>query len=88
MEWRKLNPKKHAAHRAVQHALKVGTLKRPEQCEKCGDETYTIAHHPDYSKPLKVIWLCDACHIRLHRENGKLGGRPKKLKRRKPNESR
>lgn len=24
-------------------------------------------HHPDYSKPTFVIWLCRPCHLALHR---------------------
>ncbi len=35
-----------------------------EPC-KCG--SYDVEkHHPDYSKPLQVIWLCRDCHLALH----------------------
>ena len=32
-------------------------------------------HHPDYSKPEEVIWMCNKCHRRLH---GKHKSRPSK----------
>jgi hypothetical protein len=32
-------------------------------CGKKGE-----AHHPDYSKPLEVIWLCRPHHSELHRQ--------------------
>lgn len=36
-------------------------------CEACGDPNSQM-HHPDYSKPLSVAWLCETCHHELHRE--------------------
>lgn len=48
----------------VHKALVVGTLIR-EACRDCGAEKVQ-AHHPDYSKPLDVIWLCRRCHVAEH----------------------
>jgi hypothetical protein len=36
-----------------------------EPC-KCGSYDVEM-HHPDYSKPLLVIWLCRPCHLALHK---------------------
>lgn len=46
-------------------------LIRPDNCEKCGEMTRVQAHHEDYSKHLKINWLCSKCHARLHSENRK-----------------
>ena len=43
---------------------KRGFLKQ-EPCLGCG-HAETEKHHPDYSRPLHVIWLCRACHMALH----------------------
>lgn len=24
-------------------------------------------HHPDYSKPLEVVWMCRPCHLAEHK---------------------
>lgn len=50
-----------------------GKLVRSDTCEKCGKECLTQGHHQDYSKPLDITWLCQQCHIELHR--GKALGR-------------
>jgi hypothetical protein len=25
-------------------------------------------HHPDYDKPLEVVWVCRSCHLDIHAE--------------------
>lgn len=64
---RKRNPDKVKARFAVQMALQKGDLVRPNECERCGSTEFQIdAHHPDYSKPIEVEWLCQPCHIVEH----------------------
>jgi hypothetical protein len=36
----------------------------PQPCEVCG-ATKVEKHHPDYSKPLEVRWLCREHHLAL-----------------------
>lgn len=49
----------------TQQAIKRGLIsKRP--CVVCGDEN-VHAHHPDYSKPLEVIFVCPKHHYAMHR---------------------
>jgi hypothetical protein len=62
--WRSENRPKWQAHNAVAKALQNGTLIK-QVCEQCGG-IESKAHHPDYSKPLDVVWLCDDCHRREH----------------------
>ncbi len=56
--------KKKASARAVlNQAIKNGTIVKPKQCSMCGETKNRIeGHHPNHSKPLKVIWLCKVCH--------------------------
>ena len=61
------DPTKRAARIAVGNALRDGKLqKRP--CKSCGSTARINAHHPDYSKPLEVVWLCSICHGAAHRQ--------------------
>ena len=48
----------------VYYAVQVGLLTRTP-CP-CGNPD-TEAHHEDYSKPLKVEWLCRPCHQKIHK---------------------
>ena len=57
------NPEKAKARQIVRAAIKDGTLQR-KPCQRCGDWP-VHAHHPDYSQPLKVWWLCPKCHARI-----------------------
>lgn len=49
--------------------LREGKLVRPDACTKCGASACRIeGHHPDYSKPGDVVWLCTKCHAAEHRQ--------------------
>lgn len=64
---RRTNPAerhKHVARWKVNHAVASGRLVR-KPCEVCGSPR-SQAHHPDYSKPLDVIWLCAPHHAAEH----------------------
>lgn len=55
---------KQNARQKVYLAIKEGKIVR-QPCEKCGEKSE--AHHPDYSKPLEVKWLCIIHHTEEHR---------------------
>ena len=79
LDWRAKNPEKVRAHKIVAGAMKKGILVRPSGCSKCFIACVPVAHHPNYSRPKLVIWVCDSCHGKIHaaKRNGKKGGRPK-----------
>jgi ribosomal protein S27AE len=55
------------AHDRVAVAVKRGELIKPDKCSMCGEKKIIMAHHNDYSKPLDIIWACQACHMKIHR---------------------
>lgn len=55
-----------AARQYVYQAIKNNELTRAKRCEWCGSELSIEGHHPDYAKPLVIIWLCRSCHSTLH----------------------
>lgn len=65
--YRSRTPLARKAHNATGNAIRDGRLVRPNACSQCGKTCKPEAHHPDYSKPFDVIWLCRSCHCRLHR---------------------
>lgn len=68
---RRLGPRqrdKIKARKALSDAIRGGKIKRLP-CE-CGDP-HSEGHHPDYSKPLKVVWLCRKHHRQLHNKLNK-----------------
>jgi len=46
--------------------LRRGKIQR-KPCIHCG-ESKAEMHHPDYNKPLDIVWLCRPCHLALHAE--------------------
>jgi hypothetical protein len=71
-EWRKHNPltpeqsyKDRARSYANTYQRRGKLIRQP--CEKCGS-LQSEKHHPDYTQPLNVEWLCRPCHLQLHRD--------------------
>lgn len=51
---------------SVATGLRLGILSRPDHCSSCLKLCFVQAHHPDYSKPFEVVWLCGRCHKKCH----------------------
>jgi hypothetical protein len=64
-EWFKAHPDRSSVKSKVRYALLTGKL-IPSPCSICG-AVPAQAHHPDYSKPLEVVWLCQVHHIEEHK---------------------
>ena len=62
--YREKYPERRSAGLEVKKALYHGILKNGK-CEVCGSKK-SEAHHDDYSKPLKVRWLCRKHHHEHH----------------------
>lgn len=58
--WKANNQKKVWAHSALRSALRRQLLEQ-KPCEVCSDPA-SEAHHPDYDRPMDVVWLCRKCH--------------------------
>jgi len=59
-------PNKDKAKQKLNNAIRDGRIKR-RKCKLC-DYKIVQGHHPDYSKPLKVIWLCPEHHRKIHKQ--------------------
>lgn len=57
----KLYPEKFSAREKARRIIPI------KPCEVCGDKK-THRHHPDYSKPLEVVFLCRKHHGLVHRK--------------------
>lgn len=64
--WDVANAIRKKAIEAVNNAIRDGRLDR-QPCFVCGATAQ--AHHPDYSAPLAVSWLCAKHHALLHKEH-------------------
>lgn len=73
-QFRNRHPERARAWDLVRAAVRNGTLVKGP-CADCGSCVDVQGHHPDYSKPLDVVWLCRTCHNRRH---GKLLSTPAK----------
>lgn len=60
-KWAKRYPEKVRAQRLARRAVPL-----KDRCEICGSSERLHRHHPDYSKPLDVITVCQPCHEKVH----------------------
>ena len=65
---RQAHPERARARWAVGDAIRAGKLVRPTRCSRCDHEGSVEGHHPDYSRPLCVVWVCRKCHLEIHNE--------------------
>ena len=56
---------KHRARNTLNRAVARGQIQK-KPCRICKNEK-SEAHHPDYNKPLDVVWFCRPHHASVHR---------------------
>lgn len=66
IKWDSVNKEKKEAHKIIAHAIKNGIIVK-QPCGIC-ESWSSEAHHEDYAKPLKVVWLCRKHHQARHKE--------------------
>ena len=64
--WRETDARRTKCHNAVARAIRNGSLVQ-QSCARCSSEK-TLAHHESYDLPLEVLWLCQPCHKKRHKQ--------------------
>ena len=64
---------KHYAKMLVFYGVRLGYIEKNFVCSICNIDTIKEkkiihGHHDDYLKPLEVRWICQLCHLRLHKK--------------------
>lgn len=65
--WQAKNPDKKRVQDAFQTAVQLGKITPWPKCAVPECEGKPEGHHPDYSKPFDVVWLCRKHHIQAHK---------------------
>ena len=65
-DWLRQHPERRRAHVLLGNAVRAGRVTRPAACSIAGCAKKPEGHHPDYGKPLDVIWLCREHHMQEH----------------------
>ena len=64
--WAANHPKRRKASHIVSNAIRDGKLIRWPVCALPECDRKPHAHHPDYDRPLDVVWLCPKHHKQAH----------------------
>jgi len=64
---RRKSPEKYRAREILRDAVRKKQVVKPDKCQDCKAKVRLEGHHSDYSKPLKVLWLCRTCHVAIHK---------------------
>lgn len=64
-KWNKNNREKVNAKRKAQYNIKIPN---GQLCEVCNERLAVNRHHPDYTQPLLVKFLCKRCHNKIHKK--------------------
>lgn len=67
---------KTEARALLNAAVRSGRVIRPTDCSRCRRVGAVHGHHPDYSEPLLVTWLCPLCHGFVHRKKARTSVEP------------
>lgn len=71
----KKNDKHHKEHKdKINSAAKARyhiSIPEGKICDVCKTEQAIHRHHPDYSKPLSILFVCKKCHTKLHERRKK-----------------
>jgi hypothetical protein len=70
--YRERHPEKIKAEILAHRLVPLGS-----HCVLCGATKNLQRHHPDYSKPLEIVTLCQPCHFRVHQNPSILGDEKK-----------
>lgn len=62
-EWKAQFPNRRKAQVILGNAVRDKRIEK-QPCFICGGKAE--AHHPDYDRPLDVVWLCSAHHKQAH----------------------
>ena len=63
-KWMERHPDRKKASEKVNNAVRDGRIEKLP-CLVCGSHDVD-GHHPDYSRPLDVVWLCRSHHFETH----------------------
>lgn len=67
-KYRKVYPLRYAAQAILNNAVRSKKIKKPKKCSICYKKKKIYGHHEDYYKPLEVVWVCQVCHKKIHKD--------------------